>query len=122
MALRHMEKTLDRLMPVIALSLALLLQGLVGTGVAANLVYPELAAPDGTLLTLADICNTTGSSTAQHCHACTHPHPTDLPTALPVPPTPTAVPSGPVAVPGRRLLSRPEASHCHATGPPAVLS
>lgn len=107
-------------MPVVALSLALFLQGLAGTAAIATFFAPELFAPDGTTLTFADICNTSGTAVDEHCHACTHPHPVDVPTVLPVATTTTAVPSGPVLAPGRRLLSRPEATHCPATGPPFI--
>lgn len=107
-------------MPVVALSLALFLQGLMGTAAIAAVFTPALSAPDGTVLTFADICNTSDTAVDEHCHACTHPHPVDVPTVLPVATSSTAVPSGPFAAPGRPLLSRPEATHCPATGPPFI--
>jgi hypothetical protein len=117
-----MVATLDRLMPVVALSLALFLQGLVGTGAAATLITPELSAPDGTLLTFADICNSGGTGAGDHCHACTHPLPVDMPAASTPPLTQTAIPCGRVMAPGRLPLPRPEATHSLTTGPPTLSS
>lgn len=110
----------DRLMPVVALSLALFLQGMIASGTAAAMTVPGLVAPDGSLLTLADICNTAEDGTSGHCHACTH---APLATLAEQP----ALPRSSVFPAGRSLtrytppaLFRPEAHSRYRTGPPAA--
>ncbi|NVJ98537.1 MAG: hypothetical protein HWE25_10320 [Alphaproteobacteria bacterium] len=111
---------LDRLLPMVALSLALFLQGLIASGAAATMVVPGLQAPDGSTLTLADICNNTDDGTSAHCHACTH-APLGVLASEPTIPALTCFPAGssltrytPPA------LFRPEAHSHFRTGPPTV--
>jgi len=47
-------------------------QGLLSTGAADSIVFPELRAPDGRILSFADLCNTAGEDgdAASHCGSC----------------------------------------------------
>lgn len=110
----------DRLLPVIALSLALFLQGLVASGAAASMTVPGLVAPDGSTLTLADICNNVNDGQTGHCHACVHAPLAVLSTTLTVQSFPQLPACGNQTTYFTPMVPRPEAHSFCRTGPPTT--
>ncbi|WP_286829957.1 MULTISPECIES: hypothetical protein [Kordiimonas] len=109
---------LDRFLPVLALSVALFLQGLLASGTAASMVVPGLVAPDGTALTLSDICNNTEDGRTGHCHACVHAPVATLTAVDLLPDIQRTLPGKAFTAYAAPQVSRPEASFRFHTGPP----
>lgn len=116
--LHRVTDRLDRYFSVLALSLMLLLQSVVAGGAAAGYASPWLVAPDGSLLSYADICNNSGEGAPDHCAECLS---LDAP-ALKAPeapePTPLILSEARVRAVHQALAARPEASFQPRTGPP----
>lgn len=66
-------KSVDRHLPAILFAFLLSIQGLVSSGAAESITFPELIGPDGRTLTFADLCNSAGEDKghAKHCSSCT---------------------------------------------------
>ena len=64
-------RKIDRLLPAVLLAMLLSLQGIVASGAADYITFPELIAPDGSLLSFDDICNNSGE-TGSHVHDCSN--------------------------------------------------
>lgn len=111
---------LDRSFSVLALSLMLLLQGVVAGGAAAGYASPWLVAPDGTLLSYADICNNSGEGAADHCAECVPLDNAAMQAGVAEPSHDRPLEARVPAVPHDRLASRPEAHHSLRTGPPVT--
>lgn len=117
-SMTSMTNWLDRFLPVVALSLALFLQGLVASGAAASMVVPGLVAPDGSALTLADVCNNTEDGRTGHCHACVHAPAATLAATSTLPAVPTLSAGRVVSPYSAPAVVRPEANSRFHTGPP----
>ncbi|MBL4836505.1 MAG: hypothetical protein JKY34_02920 [Kordiimonadaceae bacterium] len=64
-------KMIDRLLPALVFAFLLSAQGIVASGAADYITFPELTAPDGRTLTFADICNSSGEAGTLHdCAGC----------------------------------------------------
>lgn len=118
--LNIMTDRLERYFSVLALALMLLLQSMVAGGAAAGYASPWLVAPDGSLMSYADICNTSGEAAADHCAECMVLDAPVMRAPEAFEPTPLALCEVRVAAHYQVLASRPEASFQPRTGPPSA--
>lgn len=119
---RKFLKDIDRLMPVFALALILVFQGILASGNADAMLDPAYQGPDGRLLSAADICNTTTDAAyaGKHCGGCTQ----FSAAALPV--LQADIGLSPVVLvrvrtaKQRPIVTRPELGARLITGPPSI--
>lgn len=116
----HILRQIDRVLPVALFAVLLSVQGLLATGAADSIVFPQLLGPDGRTLTFADICNSASENgdAAKHCGACSFEAGKGLAAHEPFPLFPLA--SSNPRLPGttRVLPKTPERWQYHRRGPP----
>ena len=118
---RTIIESIDRYLPVALFAFMLSVQGLLASGAADSIVFPELRGPDGRVLTFAELCNSVGEdgASAKHCSSCSLHGKADLPAAATVSfdQPPSNEPGLPAAV--RFLPKTPERWQYYRRGPPA---